>query len=79
MARLPFRTQSSRANAATLDGEAYVTDGTRLFRVVEPMRPLCGRLSAVLEDCVTLESHAYTAADLWEMRVRLVKGATAGG
>ena len=79
MSLLSFRTSSSRAAAPTLDSGAYVTDGTRLFRVVQPMRPLRGQASAVLEDCLTLESRSYIAAELWEMRVRLVRGATSGG
>jgi hypothetical protein len=43
------------------------------------MRPLHGQASAVLEDCLTLESRSYLATELWEMRVRLVRGATFGG
>jgi hypothetical protein len=74
MAFLSFGTDYLGATPPTLDVGAYVTDGTHLFRVVVPMRPLCGRFSAMLEDCVTLESRSYTAADLYHMRVRLVRG-----
>jgi hypothetical protein len=52
---------------------AYVTDGTRLFRVVQRLDPHRGAAAAVLEDCLTLELLSYAAADLWEMGVRLVR------
>ena len=58
---------------ARLDEGAYVTDGMRLFRVVQRLDPLRGAASAVLEDCLTLELRSYAPADLWEMGVRLVR------
>ena len=74
MSLLAFRSSSSGvAGAAGLDEGAYVTDGRRLFRVVLRLDPLRGATTAVLEDCLTLELRSYAAADLWEMRVRLVR------
>jgi hypothetical protein len=68
-----FGSPSSRAADARLGEDAYVTDGTRLLRVVKPLDPPPGTATAVLEDCMTLELRSYAAADLWQMRVRLVK------
>ena len=64
---------SGTAGVAGLDEGAYVTDGRRLFRVVQRLDPLRGAAAAVLEDCLTLELRSYGAADLWEMGVRLVR------
>jgi len=50
-----------------------VTDGARLYRVVQRLDPLRGRAAAVLEDCLTIELRSYAAADLWEMGLRLVR------
>jgi hypothetical protein len=74
MSLLSFRSpSSSTAGVAGLGAGAYVTDGTRLFRVVQRLDPLRGAAAAVLEDCLTLELRSYGAADLWEMGVRLVR------
>jgi len=74
MSLLSFRSSSSgAAGAAGLDEGAYVTDGRRLLRVVLRLDPLRGAATAVLEDCLTFELRSYAAADLWEMRVRLVR------
>ena len=74
MSLLPFRSSSSGTHGvAELDEGTYVTDGMRLFRVVQRLDPLRGAASAVLEDCLTLELRSYAAADLWEMGVRLVR------
>ena len=74
MSLLSFRSSpSGGAGVAGLDEGAYVTDGTRLFRVVLRLDPHRGAATAVLEDCLTLELRSYAAADLWEMGVRLVR------
>jgi hypothetical protein len=74
MSLLSFRSSSSgAAGVAGVDEGAYVTDGRRLFRVVLRVDPLRGAAAAVLEDCLTLELRSYAAADLWELRVRLVR------
>ena len=74
MSLLSFRSSCSGTDGvAGLDEGAYVTDGVRLFRVVQRLDPLRGAASAVLEDCLTLELGSYAAADLWEMGVRLVR------
>jgi hypothetical protein len=71
---LSFRSSSScAADAVELYEGAYLTDGRRLFRVVRCLDPSRGAATAVLEDCLTLELHPYAAADLWEMRLRLVR------
>jgi hypothetical protein len=73
MSLLSFRSASGSAGVAGLDEGAYVTDGMRLFRVVQRLNPHRGTTAAVLEDCLTLELRSYAAADLWEMGVRLVR------
>jgi DNA-directed RNA polymerase specialized sigma54-like protein len=66
---------TSAAGDAGPEEGAYVTDGTRLFRVVQALDPPRGVATAVLEDCLTLELQSYAAADLWEMRMQLVRAA----
>jgi hypothetical protein len=51
----------------------YLTDGCRLYRVVnrcliEGLEP-----AAVVEDCLTLEVRLYTSRELWAMRLRRVE------
>lgn len=53
----------------------YVTDGSRLFRVVAPVRPGLGIDDAVLEDCRTLAWRRYFANELWALRLRRVRAA----
>ena len=53
----------------------YVTDGQRLFRVMSPLSRPWRRSIAVLEDCRTLATGAYTAEELWHMALRRVKSA----
>ena len=64
---------SGVAAAAGLDEGAYVTDGARLYRVVQRLDPLRCTAAAALEDCLTIEVRSYAAADLWEMGLRLVR------
>jgi hypothetical protein len=74
MSLVSLRSSSSgAAGVAGLDEGSYVTDGRRLLRVVRRLDPSRGAATAVLEDCLTLELRSYAAADLWEMRVRLVR------
>jgi hypothetical protein len=74
MSLVSLRSSSSGAvGVAGLDEGSYVTDGRRLLRVVRRLDPSRGAATAVLEDCLTLELRSYAAADLWEMRVRLVR------
>ena len=49
----------------------YVTDGTRLFRVISPGRSLFP--SAELEDCLTLEIDRYFSDELYEMQLHRVR------
>jgi hypothetical protein len=58
--------------AARYEIDAYLTDGRRLFRVVEQLNPALDR-PALLEDCLTLELKAYRAKDLWDLRLRTVR------
>jgi len=43
----------------------YVTDGTRLYRVIAPADPQLGFEDAVLEDCEALTWRIHTVAELW--------------
>ena len=48
----------------------YVTDGTRLFRVISPGQSLFP--SAELEDCETLEVDRYFSDELYAMHLHRV-------
>jgi hypothetical protein len=54
----------------------YVTDGRRLFRVIEPLDPVTGR-RAELEDCYTLRTRAYDSQELWTLQLHPVHPAAA--
>lgn len=58
--------------AAVMTGDTYLTDGQRLFRVVSPLDPRIERPVARLEDCHTLCVDAYSAGELYAMRLRTV-------
>lgn len=49
----------------------YVTDGTRLFRVISPGQSLFP--SAELEDCVTLAVERYFSDELYAMHLHRVR------
>jgi len=52
---------------------SYLTDGERLFRVLSLL--VAGRSMLVsIEDCRTLEIHAYADSELETMRLRRVRG-----
>jgi hypothetical protein len=53
----------------------YVTDGTRLFRVISPGRSLFP--SADLEDCRTLRVDRFFSDELYAMRLHRVGSLTA--
>jgi hypothetical protein len=53
--------------------DAYLTDGSRLYRVFSPLSRPWRRGIAVLEDCRTLAIGGYTAEDLWHMALRPVE------
>jgi hypothetical protein len=55
----------------------YVTDGTRLFRVVSGFAGSPPDNFAALEDCMTLEIAPYTPEQLWKMQLQPVRGSYA--
>lgn len=59
--------------------DAYLTDGCRLFRVVEPFRisEADAHVFMSLEDCMTLEVQSYSPQQLYGMRLRPVTAAYA--
>jgi hypothetical protein len=79
LAWLAMSLVSTRSSAASTERDpgpdegAYVTDGKRLFRVVQPINPPRAVRSAALEDCMTLDLHSYAATTLWEMGLRVVR------
>jgi len=67
----PFRASSGpTATAERFTPDSYVTDGQRLFRVVSAYGEQ--RRFASLEDCLTLEVHAYAPGELGAMKLRSV-------
>jgi hypothetical protein len=65
------------AAAPEREGDVYLTDGLRLFRLVETVALGEGRC-ARLEDCSTLRETLHTKEELWRMRLRTVRRAALG-
>lgn len=68
--------ETSRGTLLTEDvrPHAYLTDGFRLFRVIQGL-PGSLEGSAVLEDCRTLEHSAFAAEEIWGMGLSVVRPA----
>ncbi|HYM54767.1 MAG TPA: hypothetical protein VES97_05355 [Solirubrobacteraceae bacterium] len=78
MALTPIRTGSHHRGASRrFPSHSYLTDGSRLFRVVSRPRAEAGHMSVALEDCLTLEVRSYSPRKLDLMDLRPV-GAAAG-
>ena len=74
MALATWRSGGTRkAVLAVSEPSAYLTDGRRLLRVVRGFTEPTDESFALLEDCRTLETHAFTPDELWELRVELVR------
>jgi hypothetical protein len=56
-----------------IEPSAYLTDGSRLYRVVSSFAAPPRESFAVLEDCATLELSPHSPDELWEMGLRLVR------
>jgi hypothetical protein len=69
---LTTRNLTAKGESAAEPG-AYLTDGSRLFRVIDRLHPPDGD-RATLEDCSTLEVATYSADELWPMNLTLVRG-----
>jgi hypothetical protein len=54
-------------------GDSYLTDGQRLFRVVNRFPPRHESPIALLEDCHTLEVTPFSPDELYEMGLRPVR------
>lgn len=54
------------------EGSAYLTDDSRLYRVVSAFTHPPEESCAALEDCATLEVTSYSPDELWTMGLRLV-------
>jgi hypothetical protein len=68
----PFRRSRARLRLRDLAPDRYLTDGQRLFRVVDRFVS-DGSILVVIEDCVTLDARAYAGAELMPMDVRPVR------
>lgn len=67
-------TSQGRLASGDVVADAYLTDGFRLFRVVQGLADsLQG--PAVLEDCRTLEQGPYAAEEIWAMGLSVVRHA----
>jgi hypothetical protein len=67
-----------RVTQRSLAPDVYFTDGRGLFRVVAVLAS-AGSMLASIEDCLTLETAEYTAAELKTMPLRLVRGSRVDG
>ena len=65
------RVSAPEQAADEVSAGVYVTDGTRLFRVISPGQSLFP--SAELEDCLTLEVDRYFSDELYAMRLHRVQ------
>jgi len=68
---MPFSLRRRRLRSRDLAPDHYLTDGRRLFRVASSFVN-DGSVLVVVEDCLTLDARAYTAAELEPMGVRPV-------
>jgi hypothetical protein len=75
MAFFQFRRRRARLRVRDLTPERYLTDGHRLFRVVSRFVNE-GSILIVIEDCMTLDSRAYTAVELAPLDVRPIRRST---
>jgi hypothetical protein len=65
-------TARARRSNTALEPDVYLSDGIRLFRVVQGFGWPTHTSPAVLEDCRSLEEHAYTPDELWTMGLTVV-------
>ena len=61
-----------RAKAGEFVPGEYLTDGRRLWRVLSRFDPRASAKFAVLEDCMTLDTQAFTPQRLAEMGLQSV-------
>jgi hypothetical protein len=66
-----------RVKQRQLAQDSYLTDGEHLFRVLSLLVNGPSTLVSI-EDCLTLETHAYAASELECKRLRLVREPRAG-
>jgi len=69
---------SQRRRVASLPSEgltpdSYLTDGTRLWRVVSRFGADAATMFASLEDCSTLEVRPYSSGEIDAMTLRMVQ------
>jgi hypothetical protein len=62
----------ARLRVRDLAPDRYLTDGRRLFRVAARFVN-DGSILVVIEDCATLDAHAYAAVELLPMDIRPVR------
>ncbi len=65
-------TRRGRLSTTALEPDVYLTDGLRLFRVVQGFAWPAHESKAVLEDCRTLEESAHSPEELWTMGLIVV-------
>jgi hypothetical protein len=70
----PVTSPGRKASRLDPEPSAYLTDGSRLFRVITGFGYPPQNNRATLEDCATLEVFSYSADELWSMSLRLVQG-----
>lgn len=68
-----LRIDPGSSSSKPLLAGSYVTDGQALYRVVSQFASVGENVFASLEDCRTLEIHAYAPGELRAMRLRAVR------
>jgi hypothetical protein len=73
MSVAPGLSRTSIEPATRVEPGTYLSDGSRLLRVVEGLSWPPEESWVVLEDCRTLEEHTFTPDELWAMGLRNVR------
>ena len=68
-----LRIDPGSSSSEPLLAGSYVTDGQALYRVLSQFATVGDDVLASLEDCRTLEVHAYAPGELSAMRLRTVR------
>ncbi|HEU4980299.1 MAG TPA: hypothetical protein VFT14_03715 [Solirubrobacterales bacterium] len=75
MLATPRSSRRAKELGSLTEPSTYLTDGRRLFRVVRGFTSAAEDSFALLEDCRTLETHSFTAEELWETGLEIVRPA----
>ncbi len=73
MLATPRSSRRAKELGSLIEPSTYLTDGRRLLRVVRGFTSPAENSFALLEDCRTLETHAFTAEELSGIALEIVR------